>query len=120
MQQLLWFQQCELAPLGALSQIAGVQPKNVCYVDTKLFEVLLNCFPSCQSLLALQHSSFQTVAPAEGAAEQRGSQAFESPCSAGKEAATKHFLEVAFQMLGNETDFGPDDSDPEKLGLPVS
>lgn len=87
--------------------------------DTKLFEVLLSHF-SCQSLPALQHSSFQTVAPAEGAAEQRGSKAFGSPGSAGKEAATKHFLCVAFPILGNETDFGTDNSDPKKLGLPVS
>lgn len=87
--------------------------------DTKLFEVL-SYFSSCQSLPALQHSSFQTVAPAEGAAEQRGSQAFGSPCSAGKEAATTHFLGVAFPMLGNGTDFSTDNSDPEKLSLSVS
>ena len=60
------------------------------------------------------------MAPAEGAAEQRGSQAFGSPCSAGKEAATKHFLGVAFPMLGNGTDFSTENSDPKKLGLPVS
>lgn len=60
------------------------------------------------------------MAPAEGAAEQRGSQAFGSPCSAGKEEATKHFLDVAFSKLGNETDSNSDNSNPKKLGLPVS
>lgn len=88
--------------------------------DTKLFQVLLSYFSSCQSLPALQHSSFQTVAPAEGAAEQRGSQAFGSPCSAGKETAPKHFLGMAFPVLGNGKDFSADNSDPKKLGLSVS
>lgn len=60
------------------------------------------------------------MAPAEGAAERRGSQAFRSPCSAGKEAATKRFLIVAFTMLGGGTDFSTDKSDPKKLGLSVS
>lgn len=60
------------------------------------------------------------MAPAEGAAEQRGSQAFGSPCSAGKEEATKHFLVVAFPKLGNETDSNTDNSNPKTLGLPVS
>ena len=89
--------------------------------DTKLFEDLLSYFFfSCQSLPALQHSSFQTVATAEGAAEKRGSQTFGSPCSAGKEAATKCFLVVAFPMLGNGTDFSTDNSYPKEFGLPVS
>lgn len=116
---MLLLQQCELSPLSALSQTDGVQPGDVCCVTLK-FEVLLSSFSSCQSLSALQHSSFQTVAPAEGATEQRGRQAFGSPGSAGKEEAKKHFLAVAFPMFGNGTDFSTKNSDPKKLGLPVS
>lgn len=60
------------------------------------------------------------MASAEGAAEQRGSQAFGSPCFARKEAAKKCFLGVVFPMRGKGTDLSADNSDPKELGLPVS
>lgn len=60
------------------------------------------------------------MAPAEGAAEQRGSQVAGSTCPAGKEAATKHFPVVAVPMFRNEKDFTTDNLYPKKFNFPVS